>query len=325
MKYITLLSCLFSQILYAQHTVTNKEFNLTFTFPDTYEKEIDEYQYQENVTYTCTYGDFFLMVETAKYDSAMYHSEADGNIDFDLHYTQKEFIQSTRAVTISSEPITILGYPGREFYYKHQQLDQVTFKRVYIIKNQVIEMTVITPPNLAFSKRIRHFFNTLSLIDIPKRKTPYITYLSEEEIKNRPYSVDFSGESEITNKVVDDYLDKIQVLMESRSLGDAERERLMVIYTPISTKKTIDDRRKWVQDQLNQVPRFKINTEIISTTEIENGLEFIIEYDLMGKRVWDKRRVFFNNKGYYTLSSIQLAGSSESKVTVRFFESFKTK
>lgn len=121
----------------------------------------------------------------------MYNSDSTKNLEFDLDYTQKKFIKYNKVKLWNAFPKTLLGYPGKEFRYEYINEHKIAFKRIYIVKNLVYELTYEGSKEKAFQLEIDKYFNSLKLLNVPENIPRYLNLPNEDEIKNKPYNIDF--------------------------------------------------------------------------------------------------------------------------------------
>lgn len=312
-------------------TVLNKEGNFSINFPFDVEEQFDNVSYPVRKTIVCkpvSDDNILYSISYSDYENNMYHSDSLKNIEFDLEYTQR----NNGLKLTSVFPKSISGYPGREFRYKSLREDKLVRVLVYIVKNRVFELKVETRENLNFNKSINVFFNSFKLVGIPENNPAYLNLPSNDEIKNRPFTADFNGESEQRVQVMETFLGKSGSIIEmNKNTDQYSMLALGVWYSKLSKngKVTEEDFNRIISDQEANVGRIYSEGKIISKEKINifgyNGVKITMTYKLMGVKVNDVRLIFIdNNNTYFNVMAIYSEDKDIGQVQ-DFFNSFKLK
>lgn len=328
--YIYLLIIFISNQSSGQITTTNKkidEFSITLKCNDEITK--DETKSRSISKINCQIDDVIYTVKLTEYNNGMYHSDSLKNLDFDLDYSQRYFANNGKVDLIGLILKTIKGYPGKEYRFQYKFEDKINFRRIYIIKNYLVELIYEGPKSKLYNTEIDEFFNSFEVEGFDENQTPYIKMPSEEEIKNRPFIAKFDSETKQIIEANETEFGKVPLIIE---LCETKPEvnngvlALTVLYTDFpkelsdNNKKDIYELHKKTQELT--FPNFRW-IEITEPTKDSMVLKY--EYSIHNEKVIDMRKVFFDNNRMYTVAGIGTKKSFPNQRIEDFINEFKLK
>ena len=277
----------------------------------------------------CEMGNTSNTIRVTTYKNNMYHSDSLNNLDFDLDYSQRYFTNTGKVDLIGMILKTVKGYPGKEYRFQYKFEDKIDFRRVFIIKNNVVELIYEAPKSKLYHTEIDGFFNSFSIENFDENPVPYINMPTEEEIANRPFEAKFPAD---TKQIVEaNYSDfgKLALVIEMCELKPELNDGVMalsVLYTDFPNEMSQENKNEMFEiHKMTQEVTFP-NFKWIDNEEPQGSqLKLKFEYSIGDTRVIDSRKLIFEGNRMYTIVGISTKQTEPNNRVNEFLKNFKIK
>lgn len=295
----------------------NEELNST----QSNSKDIDEL--------ACMSGGAKYTMRITTYKNNMYHSDSLKNLDFDLDYSQRYFANSGKVNLIGMILKTVKGYPGKEYRFQYKFEDKIDFRRVYIVKNKVVELIYESAKDKLYNNEIDEFFNSFTIDGFEKNPTPYINMPTEEEIANRPFVANFPSETKQLVEANDTDFGKIALVIEMCELNPELNDGIMalsVLYTDFPKDLNQENKNEMLEIHKKTQEITFPNFSWIDNNEPEGSqLNLKFEYSIGDTRVVDSRKLLFDGNRMYTIMGLSTKQTQPNNRVNEFLKNFKIK
>ncbi len=283
----------------------------------------------DNILYSISYED---------HENNMYHSDSINNIEFDLQYTQKEFVKKHFLLLMKQpQPISILGYPGAEFRYKTYNDTKAIRVRVFFVRNRVYKLIVETEMIKNYNKSINQFFESFELLNTNPNIPSYLNLPSQEELKLKRYSIEYPTQAENKqNKVVpvNTAWGKSAYIMDMLQTNpdNIEEEKNLVYgvgYAKMPKKEnlTSEDFKLLSKELKSNLLRSYGNAKLLGEKDVKvqnaNGIEIQLEFILMDIPMEMIVQLFYYKNLCYQLQVMTPKDFSNNSKINTFLNSFK--
>lgn len=325
--YIYLLSVLISVSCSSQTKIERN--GILLDMPTEYELTIDSsYNHKTTYIYKSILDEITYQLNVSEYFNNMYHSDSLKNIEFDLDYSQKSSKEFQEGTLFDVRHKSINGYPGKEYRLRNSYNSSINLRRVYIIKNNVVELTFSGPETKLYLKETTKFLNSLQLINIDKNIPPYLNIPSTEELKIRPYesNVKFSTEQRVE---VLEYEDKKIIVVgsveEFNPMFNDGLNAIGVMYVDFSKSLTDQERNDYINNYIKGQSSKYNNFTLLEESNQKDWKFFKFQYQLGEKKIFEERRLKFDNNRLYQLNGIYSNINIIPKKLSSFYQTFEIK
>lgn len=294
--------------------------------PGEFETRYDTMNYIKSIEYKSINDGVNYIFKLTRFENNMYHSDSTSNLSFDLNYSQKYFANDQNYTLFGMIIKSIKGYPGKEYRFKHTHKDIINFRRVYIVKNYLIEMIYESTGDKIYHLEIDAFFNSLSLPGYKDNPIPFLNCPSEEEIKSRPYQANFEGDTKQVIEANESEFGNVCIVVEIEERKNYKKDGIIafgVTYMDFNFDLSKNEKIQVIEGiamtQSQSYPNFEILNKSISS----DISELRYRYTINGKRVVEKRKIEFVQNRIYNINAIFIEDMDESIKVRNFIESVK--
>ena len=304
------------------------QYHFEIDFPAGLEVSVDSVKLNHEVHFSASKGTSMFAVYSSSYTNNMYHSDSLDQIDFDLEYTQWKFAQTNLVTLGTVTPKSFAGYPGAEYKFKYQKEDKISTRRVFIVRNQVFEIIYESATTDQFSMEGEDFFNSFELYGIEQNAVPYLNLPSERELKNKPYSIEFTGETTQMVEIVDTEHGKVPYIFDMQEFGPYDPTNLSALgagYILFPDETTHDELLSHVTMSFESIKVLDPSIKVISNVSTGDIRDIIHEQTILNEvYTYHKRYIISENYVFYLTAVSKGKMRNNSRIT-NFFNSFKIK
>lgn len=298
-----------------EYTADTSIFNESILITHNWEVDVTD-TLHENLYYSAT-------AET--YPSNFIHSDSLFSlVEGFINSSQSFLFEDDAFSNLSTAVIEKQGYPGKSFKWKRNSNNVFFEYQIYLVNSTLYMLSVVADVDKNHNIFIDHYFDSFRLINIPEGNFALPKFTNERKL-----TVDFPGQPESENKLVDSEYGKL------------------ALYTQAYEPKTTDDNMvyiametKYPENAINQDDNYALNTfyskaiegslsslngELISINDIHYNGKLGKEYKcyyLDGQFIVIYR-IFYIDDGLYALGVITKSQNDNNEAMNSFFKSFK--
>lgn len=302
-------------------------WNFRINFPNKLDIQIDSTSVSDEVTITTSYseGHCWLRCFEDKYN--YYHSDSLGLIEFNLDYSQRDFVQQNLVTMVQLLPKSLDGYPGREYRFSYDKSGDITTRRIYLVKNRVYEIGNTGPASEVFNQDLTDFFESFTLVNVGPNSIPYLNLPTDEELESPPFEVNFFGETKRKVEIGETIEgEKAPLIIEINEVNNEDGSGLLALSVsyllfPENNEDLGFD--YYLENSLNSAFLLDPSTVILSKEKEENIASYRMTRVFNEQKCIQNIRYIYHNNIYFVISTISLYNSPEDDRIKAFFDSFK--
>jgi hypothetical protein len=323
-----------SQPVWKEYVFDKHDFKIDFCGRPEY--SVDSSVFNQSKLVTCfwevkaddpLHDNLYYSVSRAAYPSEFIHSDS-------LPAVVDGFISSTQSTLTGDENFTLLsssltekhGYPGKIFKWKSISNNVFLEFHVYLVKNVLFELSVVTREGKNHNPFISRYFDSFQMVNIPEG-----TYVLPDCESERTILVSFPETPVEHTKTVDSEYGKLSLDIQ---MLETTVEEDNLVYIAMETKYPSGVIEPGDKDALNIFYQKAIdgslnsvNGKLISIDDIYYKGSLGKEYrcHVSGGQALMVYRYFFIDDNFYSLGVITLPDKDHNKNMTSFFDSFGIK
>ncbi|MFT5821204.1 MAG: hypothetical protein ACI8ZM_002453 [Crocinitomix sp.] len=302
-------------------------WNFRINFLNRLSIQIDSTSVADEVTINADFKEGRCWVRCLEDKYNYYHSDSLDLIVFNLDYSQREFAQTNYVTLIQTLPKSIEGYPGREYQFTYDNSDEITMRRVYLVHNRLYEIGYKGSSSEIYTIELEDFFNSFTLVNMPKNPIPYLNIPTDEELVDSPFSVSFFGPTKTVVEIAEmDDGKMATVITEANEVNNEDGSGL--IFLSVSLMIFPDDYEDlgfefYMENSLNSLRQLDPSFVILSEDVGKNNASYRATRVLSEEKCFHNLRYVLKNGNFYVISTLSLYNSPEDERIKAFFDSFQ--
>ncbi len=214
------------------------------------------------------------------------------------------------------------GYPGKNYKFKMQETGGMLELQMFMVKNQLIQLSIVTRPENWFNKQIDQFTNSFKLLGRGQNNIDYgFTYIDKASFK-----INFPGKTKIESMFTDTDIGKLNLRIE---MFEGDMKNGETFYMAGETKypesfKLTDENREAQYTKSIKGALGNTNATLVERKTLNrDGYEYVEVYASMYEgEVHAVYQFFWIGNAGYMLGAMSPEKGKTKKMEA-FFESFK--